>query len=351
MGVWLRRLAGTTAATIVASTALVLSTPAQACACGAFLLPEDAEVEVSDESAVISWDGEEERILLSLDVDAPGDDAALLIPTPSPATVDVAEPGMFEEVAEFTAPRVREVDLWWPEWLVREDLGNEGIVREEGPAPAPAPLEGIDAHVIDAADAGKLETWLEKNDYVIRDDVASALVPYAQQDWHFLLVKLEADALSGRMQPLDIRFETNQLVYPTRLSVAGGPVRIRTYVFAEHRMERSDSMGGQLTWAGPVAQTDFAEQTLVDLAGEHAFLSAWEQFFSDPRNQIDGDMVFAASSTDTPYEQVYTEVVRHEIFGAPAGPTLVFGALIIVGFGGGIYSRVRRNHRHRAEQG
>src|SRR5699024_7200177 len=129
---------------------------------------------------------------------------------PISATVDVAEPGMFEEVAEFTAPRVREVDLWWPEWLVREDLDNEGIVREEGPAPAPAPLEGIDAHVIDAADAGKLETWLEKNDYVIRDDVASALVPYAQQDWHFLLVKLEADALSGRMQPLDIRFETNQ---------------------------------------------------------------------------------------------------------------------------------------------
>ena len=238
--------------------------PAQACACGAFLLPEDADVEVSDETAVISWDGEEERILLSLDVEAPGDDAALLIPTPSPATVDVAEPGMFEEVAEFTAPRVREVDLWWPEWLVREDLDNEGIVREEGPAPAPAPLEGIDAHVIDAADAGKLETWLEKNDYVIRDDVASALVPYAQQDWHFLLVKLEA-----------MRFLADATI--------GHPVRnqsTRLPHAAEHRRGRcgsaptcSPSTGwsvripwAKLTWAGPPKRT--SRRRPVDLAGD-----------------------------------------------------------------------------------
>src|SRR5699024_6908483 len=102
------------------------------------------------------------------------------------------------------------------------------------------------------------------------DDVAEALVPYIQQGWHFLLVKLDAETLSGRLQPLDIRFETNQLVYLTRLSVAGGPVLITTYVFADHRMERTDSMGGTLTWAGPVQQTDFASQSLVELANDHS---------------------------------------------------------------------------------
>ena len=64
MGVWLRRLAGTTAATIVASTALVLSTPAQACACGAFLLPEDADEDAEPVEAEVELDS-----LVFLDVD------------------------------------------------------------------------------------------------------------------------------------------------------------------------------------------------------------------------------------------------------------------------------------------
>lgn len=347
MGVWLRRLAGPLVAAIVGAGGLVLATPAQACACGAFLLPQDDDVAVTAETAIVSWDGQTERILLSLDVDAESSDAALLIPTPSPATVEIGPERAFEELEQFTAPRVRQVDLWWPDWLTREDLDNTGVNLLPSSRPPAVPLEGIETEVIDAADAGALEDWLDAHDYVIRDDVAAALVPYIQQGWHFVLIKLDADALSGRLQPLDIRFETNQLIYPTRLSVAGGPVVIRTYVFAEHRMERADSMGGKLLWAGPVREFDFTTQALVDLAQAQPFLSAWEQRFVDPRSQVDGDMVFAASGEDAPFEQVYTEVVRHEILGAPAGPTLAFGALIIFGFGGGILSWTRRRRRNR----
>ena len=336
-------------AALIASGALVVATPAEACACGAFLLPEDEGVSVSSETAIISWDGQEERIILSLDVESPTDDAALLIPTPSPATVEIAGGAVFDEVAQFTAPRVREVDLWWPEWLIREDLRNEGVSLSKAEAPPLVPVEEIEVEVLDASDAGALEEWMSSNGFVMRDDVAGAIVPYIQQDWHFVLVKLQADSLTGRLQPLDIRFDTNQVVYPMRLSVAGGPVRVSTYIFAEHRMERTDSMGGKLTWAGPVTQTDFTNQALVDLAQEYPYLTSWEQHFPDPRNQVDGDLVFAAGSVDTPVEQVYTEVIRHEIFGAPAGPTLVFGGLIIIGFGGGIVSMVRRKRAVRGE--
>lgn len=352
MRVWRRGLLGPISAAIVAAGALALSTPAQACACGAFLSPDDADVEqdvdieVPAESAIISWDGETERIILSLDVETPADGAALLIPTPAPATVELGRAGVFEEMEEFTAPRVREVDLWWPEWLVREDLGGPSPSEAREPAPVAAPVEEVSAEVLPASDADGLEDWLSTNGYVMRDEVAAALVPYIQQDWHFILLKIEADALTGRLQPLDIRFETNQLIYPTRLSVVGGPVQIRTYVFAEHRMERSDSMGGDLLWAGPVSPTDFTHQTLVELGATNGFLTAWEQSFADPRNQIDGDMVFAAGSADTAYERVHSDVRRHELFGAPAGPTLVFGGLVLVGVAGVTVSIVRRR-QHR----
>lgn len=346
MGEWWKRVLGIGVATLLTAAGLVAWSPAHACACGAFLLPEGEQVRVSTENAIIGWDGEEERIVLSLDVEAGTNDAALLIPTPSPASVKVADPSSFREVERFTAPTVREYDLWWPEWLVREDLSESAPVAQ--PPEREVPIAGVDVRVVDAADAGGLEDWMTEHDYVMGDDVAAALVPYIQQGWHFLLVRLDVDSLTGRLAPLDISFETNQLIYPTRLSIAGGPVMIRTYVFAEHRMERADSMGGHLQWAGPVDQTDFTGQLLVDLARQHGFLTAWEQYFPDPRNQVDGDMVFAAASVDAPFERVYTEVTRHEILGAPAGPTLVFGGLITVGLGGGILSMVNRRRRSAA---
>lgn len=328
-------------AAVIAASGLVFATAASACACGAFLLPEDERVNVSTETAIVSFDGVEERILLTMDVDAESEDAALLIPTPSPASVEVSRTGMFTELAGFTAPRLEQVDLWWPEWMVSTDLSNTGPIVED-PIPEPIAVEGIDATIIDASDADELEDWLDKNGYVLRDEIAAALMPYIQQGWHFALIRLQADSLSGRMQPLDIRFETNQVVYPMRLSVAGGALAVKTYLFADHRMERTDSMGGTLAWAGPVDQTDFSHQTLVDLARERSFLTVWEQQFSDPRNQIDSDMVFAASSDDRTHYPVHTEVVRHEILGTPAGPTLIFAGLVLIGGTVVVVSRIRR---------
>lgn len=347
---WWKRFAVGTMATAIAGGAALVAAPVHACACGALLVPAETDATVAAETAIISWDGHEERIILSLEVDSAASEAALLIPTPSPATVELADHGAFDELADITAPTVRRVDQWWPDWLMREDLDNSDVAQPGETTALPVDLAGIEVDVLDAANADDLEAWLEENEYTLRDDVAGALKPYIQQEWHFVLIRLDADSFTGRLQPLDIRFETNQVVYPMRLSIAGGPIRVRTYVFAEHRMERTDSMGGSLTWAGEVRPADFTGQTLVDLAVEHPFLTAWEQFFYDPRSQVDGDMAFAAASVDEPYEQVYTEVTHRELFGAPAGPTLVFIGLIIVGFGGGIFSMVRRKRRYRTQQ-
>jgi len=335
-------------AALTALTVSVLALPAQACACGALLLPGEQEATVTGESAIVAWDGQEERIILSIDVHSGAESAALLIPTPSPAAVSLADPGSLAEVTEFTAPLVREVDQWWPEWLTREDHTEVGE-RDLAYRPRPlVPLEGLDVDVVPAADAGELEAWLDANDYVLRDDIVEALTPYIQQEWHFVLIRLDAEDFDGRLQPLDIRFASNQLVYPMRLSVAGGPLHVRTFVFADHRMERADSMGGELTWAGPVRPSDFVNKTLVDIAAGHQYLTAWEQTFTSPRNQVDGDMIFAAASTDAPFERVYTRVNSRQLLGAPAGPTLVFGGLILVGFGGGVISMTRRRRDREA---
>lgn len=338
MGAWKKRVVSLVLGCVLGTIGLLFTLPATACACGAFLMPEGERVSVSQETAVISFDGETERILLTLDVDAPHENAALLIPTPTPATVSVGQAGMAEELAQVTAPVVERVNQWWP----GDPRGDTSAPRPAPPAPPVTEVEGVDVDLIEAAKADDLEDWLKKSGYVLRDDIATALKPYIQQGWYFALITLDTETLTGRIGPLDISFGTNQLVYPMRLSVAQGPLLVRTYIFADHRMERTDSMGGSLKWAGSVPQTRFTNQTLVDLARDFPFLTVWEQRFTDPRTQVDQDMVFAASSNNTAYHEVQVDVVRKEIFGTLAGPTLVFGALIIVGFGGGWYSRHRR---------
>lgn len=346
MGRWWKRVRRSVGVVVFALGGLV-AVPAHACACGTLLLPDGERAVVRGETAILTWDGQTQRIVLSLDVESEATEAALLIPTPGPGTVEILDEDLTSELAHLSAPRVEQVDLWWPEWLSREDLDNDGVSPDLPAVPEPIRLEGVEVETLEAADAAGLEGWLQKHDYLMRDDVAEALTPYIQQEWHFVLIRLAPESLDGRLRSIDISFESKQLVYPMRLGVAGGPVEVRTYVFAEHRMERADAMRGTLTWAGEVRQTDFTRGPLVEIAKEYPFLTVWEERFSDPRNQIDGDMVFAAASQDLPFQQVYTEVNRKDLFGMPAGPTLIFGGLIIIGFGGGIVSRVRRQRRWR----
>src|SRR5699024_9037891 len=109
-----------------------------ACACGAFLLPDDGAVSVTSEAAIISFDGQEQRTILTMDVDSSTHDAALLIPTPAPATVEISRREAFQELAEFTAPVPERVDVWWPDWIMGDRLSPEGI--EPGP-PLSEPAE------------------------------------------------------------------------------------------------------------------------------------------------------------------------------------------------------------------
>lgn len=111
------RLGGGLVALGVSAAILSAGVPAQACACGGFLLSEEESVTVSAEFAAIGWDGETERIVLSFGAKTNATDMALLIPTPSPATVSLVDAGLFDELEDFTAPRYERVDQWWPSWF------------------------------------------------------------------------------------------------------------------------------------------------------------------------------------------------------------------------------------------
>jgi hypothetical protein len=99
-----------------------VATPAWACGCGAYI-PDRAGATVTDERALIAWDGDTEHILMSFNVTGSSDKAAWVMPVPSAAEVSLGDPEAFGELARLTAPRVEYRDSWWPtfSWLSADE--------------------------------------------------------------------------------------------------------------------------------------------------------------------------------------------------------------------------------------
>ncbi|MFB7913196.1 DUF2330 domain-containing protein [Streptomyces sp. NPDC056061] len=156
----------------------------------------------------------------------------------------------------------------------------------------------------------------------------------------------------GDLDPLRLRFASDRLVYPMRLSkLASVPQRLGLYVLAEHRMEPRYAIGGeepQVTYAGRLDAGSVGDGTgaLATVTGGKAtFLTAIEQSFPRPE-RIDGDHELRAAASDTPYR---TPLYRNELLtmgGVPAWLLSVAGTLLVVAVAATVL--VRRTRRRRA---
>lgn len=311
---------------------------AHACACGAFVAPDGLEVEIDRERVVLAWDGETERMVLSVDALTEAADAALLIPTPAPAEAALADDDIFDELEALIAPELVVEYRWWPDSF-GFGFGDEPDVAVPGSVTVieTTQLGPLEVAVLSAEDANQLTEWLNEHGYVMGDGVASALMPYVAEGWYYVAVRLttEAENLSGALQPIDLSFASEQLVYPMRLSAASADAqRVRTYVFADQQVQRTDETASStpvdLRFAGSVQATGFTSQALAEIATTSGYLTVFDQGFSEPDEQVISDFTFAAAATDTPFRETVTEVHMREIAGVPAGPVLTFAAMVVV---------------------
>lgn len=325
-------------ATVLALGGLLGTPPAQACACGGFAAADGEQVAASSEYAAVAFDGSQQRILLSMNTLSNAKDAALLIPTPGRATAALAEPTLFPELAKLTEPETVVRYRWWPR-------GSDG--QTGGAAPRSAggatvsvletrQLGDLEVTSLAASDARALSDWLQQHGYELRAGLADALRPYVAEGWYYTAIRLttDADDLSGALQPLDLRFASDELVYPMRLSAAAAnPQFVRTYVFADHRTIRTDATAearaGELRFAGRLDASAVTTASLREMVSQRPYLTATDDYFNDPGRQIVSDFTFAKAPTDEPYRQIrYVERTK-TILGMTAGPVLMVGAILV----------------------
>jgi hypothetical protein len=174
------------------------------------------------------------------------------------------------------------------------------------------------------------------------------LAPYVADRWQLVAIKLApADAngkLTGQLQPLTLSFDSDEVVYPMRLSrSAKQPLTIDLYVLASHRMNPTAIPVARdeptLDFAGPLDPADTGPALRPYLA-KGAFVSRWTNFLAQPE-LIDGDYVFSRAVADTPYQRVIYVTRNH---GELTGAILV----VAVGFGAVVLALTVKNRRRRA---
>ncbi|AQT82865.1 hypothetical protein B1R94_16605 [Mycolicibacterium litorale] len=317
---------------------------AGACACGG-IVSADLDARVTGEQSLVALDGNVETIVMRLDVDSVADNAALIIPTPTPATATQAGPAIFTELERLTAPRIE-----------RRGSGRSDL-DEAGPALGSAPtvvaqvqLGPLEATTLTGGDLTGVRGWLDGHGYTMRPEVSAQLQPYLSQGWSFVAMRLTADLpLNGQLDPVRLDFASERLVYPMRMSAAAKDTqRVVIYTLAQHRMQRTDAdASGQdvtVDYAGRVAGRT-SDTTLTELAAKNPYLTRISTTITAPAS-ITSDFTFGPAPTDDPYQRVIGAEPDDGDIGALLLTIAASGLVIVVSAAVGVFLIVR--HRRRA---
>ncbi|MBT2404239.1 MULTISPECIES: DUF2330 domain-containing protein [unclassified Streptomyces] len=318
-----------------------LISPAYACGCGAMVPDGMSRIGVDREVSAVRWDGRAEQIVMRFTVGGDAKRAAWIMPVPGRATVELGDDRVFRDLAWLIRPERKARTYFWPrdsDWPFSSGSSDGATAAPPG-AGAPAvgvvgreQLGDFDVARLTATDPDALRDWLESNGFKLPDRLATELKPYVDQKWEYVAVRLapkeQGKPLRGELDPLKIRFDSDKLVYPMRLSrLAKTPQSLGLYILADHRMEPSSPIGGaapEVTFAGTVAP----EGAVGELTGgKPAFLTAIDQRFPEP-SRIDGDHELRAAPADTPYRRaVYHDELLTVGDGIPVWLLTVIGAL------------------------
>ncbi len=305
---------------------------AYACGCGIYV-PRDGDVSVTQERALVRWDGTREDIVMSLGVLGESAEAAIILPIPARAEVKLAPSNLFDDLAELTKPLVREETEW--------TFGLEGVgAMPDAAGGAPRGVNVLsrqnvgpfDVANLAATDKDALKNWLDENDFQLDAGVIDLMQPYVADDWTFVAVRLRPEnagqELGGDLQPLWISFDSDTLVYPMRASAnAKNSQQLWLYILADHRVEKQNAFGAsRVSFADWLEPANVSNTALAPFVPRKFFLTK----FSDTVNpaQVNDDFNFSFAPQDAQFRQVTIRRVKQD-----ATPFLLLACLGILLFG------------------
>lgn len=298
------------------------ASPAHACGCGIYI-PQDGDAQVAQERSLLRWDGQREMIVMSLGVLGGSKQAAIILPVPSKADVQLADAKIFDELQEMTKPLERTET----EWVFMPMLGA-GAPAPEGASRGVPPVTVLsrqnigpfDVANLAATDATALKTWLDENGFPLDPRTAEILAPNIEENWTFVAVRVQPELASQQLQgdlaPLAIAFDSPELVYPMRsTALADNPQTVVLYILADHRVEKNTAFGAsRVSYANWIEPSSLAANSpLAPYVERRYFLTKYMDSVNP--QQVDDDFNFTFAAQDTPYREVIIRTVKQDASG------------------------------------
>lgn len=250
---------------------------------GVVVWPPEIRLDQSAQNAIVAWNGEEEIIILSVDVESAGKTTALrILPLPAnPTEIKEGSFESFEKLVEIMNEKIEEV---------RQDFFALGKGLE---APAPGVEitfhEKIGAHdvtVVKVNDSDYFINWIkdfatEKGLKVkqISEGFKKGVENYLKRDLkYFVFDVIATEKGKESINPLIYRFESDYLYYPLLISgiseIAESRGKINVFVITQNEIPHQPFQQPDFGWWGVGFEVEFTQEELREVSEEIAGLFA-----------------------------------------------------------------------------
>ena len=378
---------------IVLTVLSLILTPVMVWADGSFYSTEGLRPELTDQRAVIAFDGNRQVLILQSRFDGRPGDFGWVVPVPQARGLFALNreeaQDMFWSLAVTTRPLVRPVYAWLGAAILGAvllySLYLSFRTKSAGPGclslgiiilaliaipnfSGPGGVEVLEdrqigpyqVKVIRGGEGKAVREWLAGAGYAYGPEDEAVLDRYARQGWSFVTARfrpetMEAGPRSGMVDALVMGFPTGEAVYPLALTgVSGLPTRVGLWILAPFQMSADDRFRLQFAGESERALTQVAAHLEACYPGDASGPGSWRECRYLTR--LEADLTAEDMKTDARFvksEQTgpFREII---IGGVHQGLLLLFvAALVLLADGAhilGLRSRARKKGNRGAKK-
>lgn len=294
-----------------------------------FVWDKHKDINEPTQKAILVFDGGHEDLMLQVKYDGPVTEFGWLVPVPNLPTVEKGSMKCFYELSQYTQ---KHFDNPWGHGASKG--GTYGMAGIDSAAAQEPPVKVIeiktvgayDIAVLSTKDATALAKWLAENHFSIPTNATAIIDEYVQRHWFFVAAKvnLNRDAArlksateklsAGELNPLHIRFDTEQCVYPLKISAGNGsPTEVQVYVLSPEPLLEKRMLEQKLPLirSNDVAHAIRSAQSLKDsrarlrqMEESHGGLAMSSDKDEEKEFKLRSKELYAAPDELLPYEKV-----------------------------------------------
>lgn len=255
-------------------TLFALILPQLVMADGMLMPPPRYWIQETAQKAAIFYDDGVETMVVSITFQGDAEDFGWIIPAPSMPTITKGSDELFTSLEELTGTYYSYDDDRF------DAIGLEaGIKQNAVTVIETKQIEYYEVTTLAATDKDALTTWLNENGYSYPSSASYILNSYIDNGWYFVAMKIDTESLewsnvaqrlkNGHAVPIAISFETENLVYPLKISSVTSQPRDNTDVEATYETGIVDK-GIELNTSDELT---FDDDTII--SPEEGTLSMW----------------------------------------------------------------------------